>query len=49
MIVYVTSAQKHAAQILIKRSQITGREISSSITKIANAKLLLRHKQDILK
>lgn len=36
--VRVTSAQKSAAKALVTRSAKTGRSVSSSVTKIANAK-----------
>lgn len=38
--VYVTGAQKRAAQTIIERSAVTGRFVSSSMKKIAEAKLM---------
>lgn len=35
--VRVTSAQKQAAKALVQRSAKTGRSVSTSVTKIANA------------
>jgi hypothetical protein len=37
--VYVSSAQKSAAQAMVDRSALTGRKISDSVRKIANARL----------
>ena len=36
--VYVTSAQKDAARMAVKRAESRGRKISSSVLKIAQAK-----------
>lgn len=38
--VIVSSAQKSAASAMVKRSAVTGRAISASVRKIANAKVL---------
>ena len=35
--VYVTSAQKKAAQAVVRRSAAKGKTVSSSVTKIADA------------
>jgi hypothetical protein len=35
--VFVTSAQKMAAQAVVRRSAARGKPVSSSVTKIANA------------
>lgn len=40
--VRVTSAQKNAAKALVSRSATTGRYVSPSVTKIANAKTTTR-------
>ncbi len=37
--VVVSSAQKSAAQAMVKRSAVTGRSISGSVVKIANASM----------
>lgn len=37
--VVVSSAQKSAATAMVKRSAITGRHLSKSVLKIANAKV----------
>lgn len=37
--VVVSSAQKSAASAMVKRSAVTGRQVSSSVRKIANAKV----------
>jgi hypothetical protein len=36
--VVVSSAQKSAASAMVKRSAVTGRHVSESVRKIANAK-----------
>ena len=37
--VVVTSAQRSAAQAMVKRSAVTGRPVSTSVQKIANARV----------
>lgn len=37
--VAVSSAQKSAASAMVKRSAVTGRHVSKSVRKIANAKV----------
>jgi hypothetical protein len=37
--VFVSSAQKSAAQAMVSRSSVTGRKVSNSVRKIANAKV----------
>lgn len=37
--VVVSSAQKSAAQAMVRRSTVTGRYVSNSVRKIANAKV----------
>jgi hypothetical protein len=40
--VIVSSAQKSAAQAMVNRSLITGRTVSRSVHKIANAEVVVR-------
>ncbi len=42
--VVVSSAQRSAAQAMVKRSAVTGRYVSKSVQKIANAKPVSRTK-----
>lgn len=44
--VYVTRVQKDAAKMLVKRSAVTGRYVSSNVRKIANAQSSLAQKAD---
>lgn len=37
--IVVSSAQRSAASVMVKRSATTGRSVSSSVRKIANAKI----------
>ena len=37
--IFVSSAQKSAAQAMVNRSSLTGRKVSNSVRKIANAKV----------
>lgn len=42
--VYVTRVQKDAAKMLVSRSAVSGRYVSSNVRKIANAKSSLTEK-----
>jgi len=37
--IFVSSAQKSAAQAMVDRSAVTGRKVSNSVRRIANAKV----------
>ena len=44
--VYVTRVQKDAAKMLVNRSAVTGRYVSSNVRKIANARTSVVEKAD---
>lgn len=37
--IFVSSAQKSAAEAMVKRSAVTGRQVSSSVRRIADARV----------